>query len=141
MLVRKYYSNTNVQDNNGRTALIHAALTNDTELASFLVKECKADVNLQTKWKDTALHFAVSHDNHEMVKLLVQDGGANMKVVNSDLKRPKALAKSREVRSIHTLGTTISRARTLLPGCIRIHVGFRRYPVRREPFLLPRNED
>lgn len=100
MLVRKYYSNTNVQDNNGRTALIHAALTNDTELASFLVKECKADVNLQTKWKDTALHFAVSHDNHEMVKLLVQDGGANMKVVNSDLKRPKALAKSREVRSI-----------------------------------------
>lgn len=67
MLVRKYYSDPNVQDNNGRTALIHACLTNDIELALFLVRECQVNTNLQTKWKDTALHFAVSHDNQAMV--------------------------------------------------------------------------
>lgn len=36
-LARKYFSNVNVQDHNGRTALIHAAMTNDLELARFLV--------------------------------------------------------------------------------------------------------
>lgn len=107
MLVRKYYSNPNVQDNNGRTALIHACLTNDMELALFLVRECQANPNLQTKWKDTALHFAVSHDNQAMVKLLVEEGGANLKIVNADLKRPKALAKSKEVRSILARATDL----------------------------------
>lgn len=28
-LLRKYFSNVNVQDHNGRTALIHATMTND----------------------------------------------------------------------------------------------------------------
>ncbi len=107
ILVKKYYSNVNVQDNNGRSALIHACLTNDFELASFLVREGKANTNLQTKWKDTALHFAVSHDNQEMVHLLVAEGGANLKIVNADLKRPKALAKSKEVRSILARATEI----------------------------------
>ena len=94
-LARKYFSNVNVQDHNGRTALIHAAMTNDLELARFLVEECKANTNLQTKWKDTALHFAVSHDNETLVRLLVE-GGANCKIPNSEGRPP--LAKSESVR-------------------------------------------
>ena len=82
-------------DPNGwqRAPLHAAALKDHIELAEFLISE-GADVNAQTKYKDTPLHFAVAQGDLKMVRQLVEHG-ARADVKNDDDESPVDLAEKK----------------------------------------------
>ena len=60
---------TNIQDYNGKTALIHASRTGNTEIVQLLLT-CGADINIQDYGGSTALQWVTTNGNKECIKLL-----------------------------------------------------------------------
>ncbi len=75
----------NKQD--GRTVLHIAALYRHADTVSALI-ECGANVNIQDKSKQTALHLACQSGDLKTVRVLVEAGGAKLMLVLDKLKRP-----------------------------------------------------
>ncbi|MBI5395664.1 MAG: ankyrin repeat domain-containing protein [Verrucomicrobia bacterium] len=64
-----FRADLDMQDNNGRTALMHAILKNDTVLATLLLK-AGVNVNLQSKAGETALSIAHQRNMTDLIPLL-----------------------------------------------------------------------
>eukprot|EP00829_Urostomides_striatus_P008245 TRINITY_DN19080_c0_g1_i1.p1 TRINITY_DN19080_c0_g1~~TRINITY_DN19080_c0_g1_i1.p1 ORF type:complete len:118 (+),score=37.15 TRINITY_DN19080_c0_g1_i1:63-416(+) len=86
------------RDNSGKTALMYSCLLNHEDLASYLVKFCNANTNLYDKFKETALHYAVSSGHLNLVKLLVEEGQANIKMKNDKGKTPVDLVVHESIK-------------------------------------------
>ncbi|MCI5194343.1 MAG: ankyrin repeat domain-containing protein [Candidatus Electrothrix sp. AU1_5] len=75
-IITKEGRNINHLDDDGRTILMHAILSekNDLDIVKFIL-DCGADVNLhdgEQRW--TALHFASRDQQKEIVQLLLESG-------------------------------------------------------------------
>lgn len=55
----------------GRTALLHAALSDDAIVAAMLL-EYNADINAASKTNKTPLTAAITHNSHDVLRLLLQ---------------------------------------------------------------------
>lgn len=64
-----FHADLDIQDNNGRTALMHAILKNDHVLAKLLV-QAGANVNVQSKAGETALAIAQQRNMTDLISLL-----------------------------------------------------------------------
>ncbi|MGE6415531.1 ankyrin repeat domain-containing protein [Planococcus kocurii] len=63
----------NVQDEDGRTALMEAVIDNNVEIVKLLI-QFGADVNKQDYLAETsALHFAAQNNSSELVELLLEN--------------------------------------------------------------------
>ena len=82
----------NIQDENGMTALMNAALSGDTELVEGLIK-AGASVDIQASFGDTALMCATKANNRECVEKLVHSG-ANVNLQGANGKTSLAYASS-----------------------------------------------
>ncbi|KAL0274237.1 UNVERIFIED_CONTAM: hypothetical protein PYX00_006711 [Menopon gallinae] len=71
----------------GYTALHLAALNNHMEVAELLVRQGKADMNLQNVNLQTALHLAVERQHTQIVRLLIREG-ANLNIPDKDGDTP-----------------------------------------------------
>ena len=81
--------NINLQDAEGKTLLIYAALYERYEVIKYLLAQ-NADVQAQDKNQYTALHFAVQTNNVNTIKLLIEAGAnvnAKEKFGNSPLMK------------------------------------------------------
>ena len=67
-------ADVNVQDKNGRTALMMATEEKHVECIRCLLK-AGADVNIKDMYKRTALHKAIIANNQEMVDVMLEFGG------------------------------------------------------------------
>jgi len=91
LLIEKYKANVNFQDINGNTPLMHCCLLGLDDIALYLIRTCKANANIQNELKDTALHFAIKSRNINIIKLLTEEGHAEMNTTNSEGERPLGL--------------------------------------------------
>ncbi len=73
-------------DSDGRTALMHAVINRNHDLAGLLL-QMEANPNLQDAGRWTALHFAAQEDDASMVGLLLQ-GGAEVDVKDDNGNTP-----------------------------------------------------
>ena len=80
------------QDNEGKTALMLAALHGHYRVAKLLIEEYKADVNIQDNNGYTALMLAAYNGREHIVKLLLENG-AEVNVQNEDGNTALILAK------------------------------------------------
>lgn|GEM_PF-944619 len=58
-----------IQDDTGKTALIHAVLNNDIKVVEALLK-CGANPNIEDKDKNTAMLYALSRENFEIARII-----------------------------------------------------------------------
>ena len=68
-----YIWKVRIQDNDGRTALIWAAIEYEEEISKTLL-ENNANANITDNEGRTALHWAISSGNYEIVKSLLKHG-------------------------------------------------------------------
>ncbi len=70
MLKQGYYS-INLQDKNGRTALMEAAIKGSAEIVELLLSY-DADITLEDVAGETALSYAESHNNNDSHKAVIE---------------------------------------------------------------------
>jgi ankyrin repeat protein len=63
----------NMQDQSGKTALMHAAQKSSPDIVNFLINN-GADVNVKTLNDVTALHYAARNKKSEIVRILIENG-------------------------------------------------------------------
>jgi ankyrin repeat protein len=63
----------NVVDELGMTPLMKAAMKNDIQLLSFMIKQTR-EINLEDKEGNSALYYATKENNLDAVKLLHENG-------------------------------------------------------------------
>lgn len=94
-VVRVFLQETNVHllsDDGGRNALHSATVCNRPKMLRFLLESHKSfDPNVQGKRKETPLHDAVSADNLQLTKILLEFG-ARIDIKNRAGKTPLSLA-------------------------------------------------
>jgi len=91
--------NPSPQDGLGNTPLIYSVLGGHLDTATILLKDLRADPNVQNYAGDTALHKAVDLDNRPLISLLISYG-ANPQIPNKKKVKPIDLAKSSQVVQI-----------------------------------------
>ncbi|MBS1259437.1 MAG: hypothetical protein MAG551_02507 [Candidatus Scalindua arabica] len=74
--------NINIKDENGNTALMHAAAGSKVDIAKILI-DAGANVNAKNRKRDTALIIAAWHGQVNMVEALI-NAGADVSVKNKD---------------------------------------------------------
>jgi len=79
------------EEHSGRTALHKAAFWGHVETTTYLLDECKLDVNIQDYSGDTALHDAVRFGHAGVVDKLLA-AGAKKDIANKEGKTPAAVA-------------------------------------------------
>ncbi|HVX01304.1 MAG TPA: ankyrin repeat domain-containing protein [Candidatus Babeliaceae bacterium] len=74
-VLRKSITQLNIDtyDEDGFTALLHAASSNNSEVVDFLINN-GADVTIPDKHGLTALHYAAHHGNTHAIALLLENG-------------------------------------------------------------------
>lgn len=77
----------NEKKDDGYSALHLAALNNHVEVAELLIKQGKADINIQNINLQTPLHLAVERQHTQIVRLLVREG-ARLDVPDKDGDTP-----------------------------------------------------
>lgn len=77
----------NEKKDDGYTALHLAALNNHTEVAELLVKQAKANKDIQNTNLQTPLHLAVERQHTQIVRLLVREG-AKLDLTDKDGDTP-----------------------------------------------------
>ncbi|KAK6622885.1 E3 ubiquitin-protein ligase mib1 [Polyplax serrata] len=94
----------------GYTALHLAALNNHVEVAELLVRQGKADMNLQNVNLQTALHLAVERQHTQIVRLLVREG-SNLNIPDKDGDTPlhealrhHTLSQLRQLQDVQDVG-------------------------------------
>lgn len=98
-------------DKYGFTALHHAAVCDEkreksTDVAEHLLN-AGADVNIQTNYGNSPLHWAAKYNFTEVAQLLV-DRGADIKLENSNNETPLDCASGEEVkRLLQQLGESV----------------------------------
>lgn len=90
-------------DKYGYTALHHAAFWDQkkeksTDVAEHLLS-AGADVNIQTNFGNSPLHWAAKYNFTEVAQLLV-DHGADINLKNSDKETPLDYARGEEVKGL-----------------------------------------
>lgn len=87
-------------DSEGRTALMHSALSKQRLVASMILWG-GADRNMQDKNGDTALHLAIKTDCHDVAWLIVENGGdQSITTKNKDGMTPEELSRSLDRKEI-----------------------------------------
>ncbi len=86
-------ANVDVQDSDGSTALIYAAVTNDVGLANLLLSK-GAKVDLKDKQGATALHVAVDRNSQAVAQALVAKG-ADVNAKEGNGRAPLVIAADR----------------------------------------------
>jgi ankyrin repeat protein len=74
----------NVQNKNGKTALMLAANNKETEVVKLLLKAPGMDVNIQDKDGDTVLMYSAMYGCESIVKLLLDAPGIDVNVQNKN---------------------------------------------------------
>ena len=82
---------SNNTDDNGKTQLHWAALSNDTKTAQLLINN-KANIEAKDEDDETPLHYSVRFHHLETTQLLI-DNGANINAKNKHGKTPLDIAK------------------------------------------------
>ena len=77
-----YVNNINKQYGDGFTAL-HLIISNDHKKCLELFIKSGADLNIQTDYGQTALHWASIHGHKEITKLLIKTGGVDLNIQNN----------------------------------------------------------
>ncbi len=80
--IKKAKGDINARDAEGRTALMCASITGNTESVDLLIK-AKAGINLTDKYGNTALILATKNGKIDVVKLLA-GAGADLNIKNKD---------------------------------------------------------
>lgn len=96
---KKGVDTTEVEASSGRTALHKAAFWGHDHLTSFLVDECKIDVNKQDNKGDTALHDAARFGHVSVVQQLLK-AGADKSIKNKQGKTAGQLAVDYDKREV-----------------------------------------
>lgn len=78
----KFGANINEKDNYGKTPLMIACKSNQTEVVNYLIS-IEVDVNEKDNFGNTALHYAAENLNIDMVKALIKKG-ANLTFINNE---------------------------------------------------------
>ncbi len=91
----------NMQNNNGITALITAAIDGNTEIVKMLIKK-GANLNTQDGQGRTALMYAVADGNTEIVKMLIKKG-AILTMQSKSGNTALSLAKESKCTEITTM--------------------------------------
>lgn len=118
-------------DSNGETALHHAAYYGHTEVVKVLIDTVrslpsaptlfwKADrspvisfIRIANRWRNTALHLAVSNHNVDIVKLLIEADPRDGHIQNNDGDSPVYLAAKRGYNDIVKLICNTCRSASL----------------------------
>lgn len=82
------YKLQSIQDNDGDSLLIRAAMLKRIEIARMLIMK-KSNINIVNKQNKTPLHYAIQNEDYNMVKLLLSMG-ANPNI--KDIKGKTAIA-------------------------------------------------
>ncbi|CAL7961386.1 hypothetical protein MIDIC_20017 [Alphaproteobacteria bacterium] len=96
-------ANINAANNEGLTPFMIAVMSNDVQLATYLLTRQNLDVNAQDKHGNTALMYACQMGNHNMIKLLLQHEKTNVHLYNKDGLTAfmiTALAKKEEEKDV-----------------------------------------
>ncbi|AXK60187.1 ankyrin repeat domain-containing protein [Candidatus Chromulinivorax destructor] len=80
------------------SAFTSVRLDNNKEIVKMLIDK-GADVNTQTKYRDTALHWAVENNNAEIVKMLMA-AGADVTIQDENGQTAEQIAKTPEIKAI-----------------------------------------
>ena len=81
--------------------LIHATSANDIEKVKRLLQNDKIDINFKEEtWGNTALHCAYlnnSNDSHEEIIRLLEEAGADIKIINDKGHTPREVNKMQHI--------------------------------------------
>lgn len=78
----------------GRRPIHGATISGHYKIVKFYIDN-GADVNIQTRYGDTALHFAIHHNRSVILKMLLE-AGADPTIQNNVQKTPIDIAKDQE---------------------------------------------
>jgi len=85
LLMQSGIANVNAGDGcSGRTVLHHAVQAGNQDWVQFLIKECKADVNVAARDGLTPLMIAVGQQRHNLVDMLTQAGAIYLTALADD---------------------------------------------------------
>jgi len=87
----------NEKKDDGFTALHIASVNNHVKVIKLLLKQGKADINVQTNKFQTSLHLAVQEQDLEVVKMLVEEGA------NLDIRDVEGDSPMHDAVRYHTL--------------------------------------
>jgi ankyrin repeat protein len=86
------HANVEARDENGWTAMHHAIIGGDFDVAKCLITKGNAMVNATNRDKWTALHYACRNGYFDVVRSLINDFGANITAVNKFGQTPRDVA-------------------------------------------------
>ncbi|RNA31286.1 acyl- -binding domain-containing 6 [Brachionus plicatilis] len=88
--------NLDKKDENGMSLIMWACDRGLVDMVKFLLKQ-KADVNLQDADGQTCLHYAVSCEHAEIVKILLKESKIDVTIQDSDGLSAKDLATNKDI--------------------------------------------
>lgn len=106
----------NVQDSDGKTALMYAVMNNDEEIVKMII-ESGVDLNVQTRHGLTALMIAVANKKPRNVKLLL-DAGADVSIEDKLARSALSFALERGYDRIERMLRDKGAKTTLTPDQI-----------------------